>query len=114
MPRLPRLKKRADFLAIAAARKSVATPSLVLQSLAAEPGGRIGFTVTKKVGNSVVRNRAKRRLRAAADQILPLHAAAGYDYVLIGRDGTGTRPWPSLIADLEGALRRLRLWRDAA
>ena len=68
---------------------------------------RIGFTVTKKVGHAVRRNRAKRRLREVARAVLPLYGAAGTDYVLIGRDGTLTRPFSDLIADLKIALRKV-------
>ncbi len=113
--RLARLKQRAEFLAVAGARRKAPVAGLVLQALPVDDAGRtrVGFTVTKKVGNAVVRNRAKRRLRAAADALMPNHAAPGHDYVLIGRDATGARPWPLLKADLEMALRKLHLWRDA-
>ena len=88
-------------------------PGLVLQA-AAQPGeegnvnaSRLGFTVTKKVGIAVVRNRAKRRLRAAAAQIMPQLARPGMDYVLVGRDGTLTRDFADLVKDLEIALTRI-------
>jgi ribonuclease P protein component len=68
---------------------------------------RVGFTASRKVGNAVVRNRAKRRLRAAAAQVLPEQGRPGSDYVLIARAGTTDRPFSELIADLERALRRL-------
>ena len=92
-------------------------PGLILQALrrpAASDGGapRIGFTASRKVGIAVVRNRARRRLRAAVDQVMPLHAAAGHDYVLVARAGTVSRPFAALLADLEGALKRLDAWRD--
>lgn len=90
-------------------------PGLVLQ-VAPNPAGdeavRVGFTVTRKVGNSVIRNRARRRLRAAADAVLSARARPGLDYVLIGRQGTLTRPWPALLEDLALALRRLRAYED--
>jgi ribonuclease P protein component len=113
-----RLKKRADFLRVAKGRR-FSMPGLVLQmapsglGLTADSGDgtsspiRLGFTVTKKVGIAVIRNRARRRLRAAAAQIMPLHAQPGRDYVLIGREGTLTRPFPDLLADLETALTRI-------
>ena len=68
---------------------------------------RIGFTVTKRVGNAVVRNRARRRLRAAARQVFPSSARAGFDYVLIARHSTPIRPYRDLIGDMEAALMRL-------
>jgi ribonuclease P protein component len=115
-PRLLRLKKRAQFLRVADARRKTAVAGLVLQAAESTETGPdavgVGFTVTKKVGNAVVRNRAKRRLRAAAAALMPLHARPGHDYVLIGRDATGDRPWTELKADLAAALKRLKLWRE--
>ncbi len=86
---LERLKKRSDFLSAARAF-SWATPGLVLQARKRgdEDAPRVGFTVTKKVGNAVVRNRVKRRLREAVRHNMNTHARAGYDYVVIGRKGT--------------------------
>lgn len=72
---------------------------------------RVGFTVTKKVGNSVVRNRVRRRLRAVADDVLPDLAARGFDLVLIGRLGTIKRPYPALVKDLQTAIRKLKAAR---
>jgi len=110
--RLARLKQRAEFLKVAEARRKAPKPGLVLQAAAqAVPSElRVGFTVTKKVGNAVVRNRTKRRLRAAAALVMP-NAAPGHDYVLIGRNDTAARPWNELKDDIETALRSLRLWR---
>jgi ribonuclease P protein component len=68
---------------------------------------RVGFTASRKVGNAVVRNRAKRRLRAAAAEILPRDGGPGTDYVLIARAGTGQRAYAELVADLAGALRQV-------
>ncbi len=91
-------------------------PGLLLQA-APQPGGsrrplsgetvRVGFTASRKVGNAVIRNRAKRRLRAAAAQVLTTGGRPGTDYVLIARAGTATRPYAALVADLEAALRRV-------
>lgn len=107
-PHIDRLRKRRDFLAAATGRKWAAT-SLVLQARKredeAEP--RIGFTVTRKVGSAVVRNRARRRLRAAAGEILPLLAKQGYDYVLVGRAATLNRAWPDLLDDLRTAFAKV-------
>jgi ribonuclease P protein component len=102
-----RLKKRRDFLRVASRGKRAARPGLVLQAAPGDPGAlRVGFTVTKKVGNAVVRNRARRRLKEAARLTLPGLAPAGWDLVLIGRDGTGGRDFATLVADLRGALRQ--------
>ena len=108
--RLPRLKRRADFLRVARGRKAQ-TEGLILQARARtdterdQASARIGFTVTRKVGNAVMRNRVKRRLRAVADLLLPGLAEAGYDYVLVGRRTTVNRPFHALCSDLEHALR---------
>ena len=69
---------------------------------------RVGFTATKKVGGAVVRNRAKRRMRAAAQQLVPLFGRPGHDYVLIARNGAPTRPWGRLLDDVKSALLSLR------
>ena len=106
------LKTRADFLRVAAGRQRAARPGLVLQAAPCPPevgAGdkvRVGFTARRKVGNAVVRNRAKRRLRAAAAEILPRDGRPGTDYVLIARAGTGEREYADLVADLAGALRQ--------
>lgn len=72
-----------------------------------DPAMRIGYTVTKKIGNAVVRNRMKRRFRALARQVLVARGIAGADHVLIGRAGGIERPWADLVADLEKALGRM-------
>ncbi len=64
---------------------------------------RVGFTASRKVGNAVLRNRAKRRLRAAAAAVLARDGRKGTDYVLIARGATGERPYPELV----GALRQV-------
>jgi len=119
MATLERLKRRPDFLRVAATRRKFVAPGLILQARRHEPAGidaplplRVGFTVSRKVGNSVARNRARRRLRAAAEAVMAGHATAGEDYVLIGRAGTLTRPYAALLADLEAGLRRLGAYRD--
>lgn len=67
-----------------------------------------GFTTTKKVGNSVIRNRARRRLREAARMLLPHLGVAGADYVFIARQDTAEAQWPRLLDDMEIALLSLR------
>ncbi len=114
------LKKRADFVATSKGRRH-GTQSVHLQGRKrAQPVRikgkedahpaliRVGFTCSKKVGNAVARNRAKRRLREVARAVLPTHGRAGWDYVLVGRpDTTGTLPLPQLQADLIRALTRI-------
>ena len=109
--RLTRLKARAEFLRVAATRIRAVRPGLVLQAAPQNGDGaaplRVGYTASKRVGNAVARNRAKRRLRAAAAAVLPQRGQPGADYVLIARGETGTRPYAQLLGDLEGALRQL-------
>lgn len=116
MPRrLPaRLKKRREFLAAAAAGRKAALPGLVLQWRARgdELPVRFGFTTTKKLGNAVQRNRARRRLREAARLVAAEFAAAarplrGADLVLIGRNDTASRDFAALLGDLRAAIARL-------
>ncbi len=121
-----RLKRRREFLHVARAGRNWAAPGLVLQVLNRHAGTnanagdqvdvdniRVGFTVTRKVGGAVVRNRARRRLRAAVETVMPTHAAPGRDYVVIGRARTNARPFSDLVGDLETALRKLNAWHDA-
>ena len=75
---------------------------------------RVGFTASRKVGNAVVRNRAKRRLRAAAAEILARDGRPGTDYVLIARAGTGERRYADLVGDLAAALRQVARHPTAA
>ena len=69
---------------------------------------RVGFTVTKKIGGAVVRNRMKRRFRALAREIIPALGHAGADHVMIGRDKGVERDFALLRTDLIGALARAR------
>ena len=108
---MERLKKRADFLRAARGIRRV-TPSLTLETCAVPDDSdvmRVGFTATRKLGNAVVRNRAKRRLRAAAAAVLPLSGLAGNDYVLVARPGTLTRDFASLTEDLATAIKAAHL-----
>ncbi len=105
------LRKRADFLKAAAARR-VSTPAFNLQIRKRDEGEaegiRVGFTCSKKVGNAVARNRAKRRLREIARLRLPTEGRDGVDYVLIGRaQTTASRPFDQMLDDLSRALRKI-------
>ena len=110
MSRIPpspaRLKRRAEFLRTAAKGREAATHGLVLQALSRgdDAPARIGFTVTKKVGNAVVRNRVRRRLKEAARLELSDRPVTGVDLVLIGRDATRGRSFGDLRDDLRRAL----------
>ncbi|MDF1794121.1 MAG: ribonuclease P protein component [Thalassobaculaceae bacterium] len=104
------LPARKDFLAAARARKVVA-PGLVLQMRRRDDDtaapARVGYTASRKVGNAVKRNRARRRLRAAVNDVLAGRALGGHDYVLIARAATAGRPYDALLADLASALDRI-------
>lgn len=105
------LPARKDFLAVARARKAV-TPGLVLQMRArtddtADAPARVGYTASRKVGNAVIRNRARRRLRAVVNDVLASRARPGRDYVLIARAATAGRPYDALLQDLSIALDRI-------
>ncbi|MFO1079764.1 MAG: ribonuclease P protein component [Reyranellaceae bacterium] len=112
-PRLGRLPNRRDFLRVQAGRRC-AMPGFVLQvaplpaDLGPVPAARVGFTVTRKVGNAVVRNRVRRRLREAARQVIAATARRDLDYVLVGRQGTIERDFAILRAELAEALKRLK------
>ena len=119
MPCVRRLKTRRQFLEVAAARRKWVTPGLILQAMS-RPSPRegeehvgsgleaeaigLGFTVSRKVGNAVARNRAKRRLKAAAAEIIPLEGRPGCDYVIIGRKETLDRTFADLVNDLRKAV----------
>jgi ribonuclease P protein component len=120
---LDRLKKRSEFLAVAATNRRWTAPGLVLQvrplpiSDNAETldatrsrrtaGLRVGFTATKKIGNAVKRNRARRRLRAAVREVLSGAHTKPADLVLVARHGTIARPYAELKSDIAACLRRL-------
>ena len=124
---LGRLRQRNEYLRVAGANRKSARPGLVLQAAgspapdetAARPNRaetrlRVGITVSRKVGNAVARNRARRRLRAVARDTLADQAKPGHDYVLIGRKGTLSRRYDALCGDLRGALAKLGVRRQPA
>ena len=103
------LSRRADFVAAARAKRA-AMPGFILQARnrGDDAPPRIGFTCSRKVGNAVARNRAKRRLREIARLDLPNLGRAGWDYVLIGRrDTTADREFGTLRADLARAVSKI-------
>jgi len=93
---------------VAASGIRFVAPAFVLQKSKEESAlPRYGLTATKKLGNAVVRNRARRRLRALADNHLVPKALA-FEYVLVARDGTLTKPFADIVRDLEKALKVLK------
>lgn len=113
---LIKIKKRSDFLRIQSKGRKWVSHGLIIQTMPNEDGiKRIGYTVTKRTDKSAVkRNRIKRRLRAAAADILPEHAKNGQDYILVGRPQTLTRPYETLKNDIKWCLGKMDLlnkWR---
>jgi ribonuclease P protein component len=114
-----RLKRRADFLRVAGGVRRVS--GAVTLEIAAAPAEavqagylRVGFTASRKIGNAVTRNRAKRRLRAAASRLLPLLGRPGHDYVLVARGTLVSRPFAVLLSDIAGALKAAHRKLDQA
>ena len=110
---IERLTIRRQFLYVAQGRKASGR-FLLLQARttdeeAAQKRGlvRYGLTASKKVGNAVVRNRARRRLRAAMLALLPIHGTAGTDYVAVARTPCVTADWSALLEDISRLLARL-------
>ena len=117
MTAVARLRRRPEFVAVAKSGRRSAAPGLILQAARRPEGSnlppapRIGFTASRKVGIAVARNRARRRLKAAAAAVLPQAGEPGFDYVVIARSETLTRPFADLLADLETALKRVHAKR---
>lgn len=112
--------RRPDFLRIAASGLRFVTPGFILQAgpralhqdlIPTTADGakriRVGFTASRKLGNAVARNRAKRRLRALADRVIASDADPALDYVLVGRVGALTRDFSTMEQDLRSALKRI-------
>jgi ribonuclease P protein component len=108
--RITTLKQRSSFLLVGRQGVNIKTPGFIFRALEYTEtplvGCGVGFTVTKKVGNAVVRNRIKRRLRAAVREVFPHHAKENYSYVLIGRRSILHRNYQDLLGDLVNSLKK--------
>jgi|CXWK01.1.fsa_nt_gi ribonuclease P protein component len=116
MPAFETIKKRRDFLAVRGGEKASSSAFLIeakrrrtdeTAGREQTPSARFGFTITKKLGNAVRRNRIRRRLKAAVAALAGTHAAGGYDYVIVARNAAFDRPYADLVADLATALKRV-------
>lgn len=122
IPAFPTLKSRSEFLAVRGGSKTSCASFLIegrkrrSASATGEPSRikvidqsliRFGFTITKKLGNAVVRNRIRRRLKAAVATVTHDQTVAGFDYVIVARKAAFDRPYPDLIADLGRSLAKL-------
>ena len=110
--RLTRIVKRSEYLRVKQRGTSVAEPGLVIQAAPVANSSsylqpRVGFTVSKRVGNAVKRNRARRRLKSIASDVLPNEGFQAWDYVFIGRLVTLNRPYDLLLEDARSALRKI-------
>ena len=115
MTTLVSIPSRAGFLAARDSGVKAVTAGFVLQAaLTGRDDWRLGLTASKKTGNAVRRNRARRRLRALARTELAKHARLGTDYVMIARHGTAERSWDDLVADLHKSLGYLHRGIDRA
>jgi ribonuclease P protein component len=112
IPILPTLKVRAEFLAVRGGRRS-STPAFLIEVRERAPtskhgkGPRFGFTITKKIGNAVTRNRIRRRLKTAFAAGANQYAEASCDYVIVARHAALDRPYPLLLEDVARALAAL-------
>ena len=109
-PEIRRLKTRSEFVRVAKGhserRRSIVVQALRSHSEESQIGA--GFTTTKKIGNAVIRNRARRRMREACKTVLPPLATMGTDYVFIARKDTAQISWAKLLDDMKSALISLR------
>lgn len=109
---LKKLKKRHDFLRVAKEGKKVVKPAFILvaaQNLFSEENSisRIGYTATKKIGNAVIRNKSKRRLRAIVKERLEKQLYPNTDYNLIARYSTHNYDYNKLIVDFDDAIKEI-------
>ena len=113
---ISKIKKRADFLKASKADFKYIAPSVIVQAREHTNGeikmigsltSRVGFTVSKKVGNSVIRNLIKRRLRAAARSLMPKYSMPNHDIVIIGRKKTIEKTFTEILTDIKKALIKL-------
>ena len=110
--RLMRILKRSEYLGVKQRGTSVAESGLVIQAAPVANNSsylypRVGFTVSKRVGNAVKRNKARRRLKSIASDVLPKEGFQAWDYVFIGRLVTLDRPYDLLLEDARAALRKI-------
>tara|TARA_B100001093_G_scaffold391116_1_gene377489 strand:+ start:65 stop:427 length:363 start_codon:yes stop_codon:yes gene_type:complete len=105
------LKKREEFLLVQNKGKKWVSETVIIQTMPNDIGpSRIGFTVSKKISKSAVtRNRIKRRLRAAAADIIGVKGKSGHDYILVGRAKSETVSYEQILKDLKWCLKRLEL-----
>jgi ribonuclease P protein component len=110
---MERLRQRGDFLAAASGIKASASAFMLQARRRADDGPvRFGFTVSKKVGNAVERNRVRRRLREMVRLAADNRTRAGHDYVLVGRRAALKVPFERMTKDFDGALRRVHAGRN--
>ncbi len=116
--KIPVLAKRQDFLRIAGAKRKWVSNSMIVQVAKQaeqdQPGIRVGYTASKKVGNAAMRNRAKRRLREVVRHVLWNKGEQGHDYVLIARTASLDMSFDQLIRDFSWCLKRLAHGKDHA
>jgi ribonuclease P protein component len=106
------LRKRTEFLAVAASGKKWVAPGFILQIGTPHPPTpniRYGLTASGKVGNAVIRNRARRRMRALAQEIL-INAVSEHDYVMVARPTTVDFDFNAMRQDLIKGMKRMKVW----